>query len=214
MNIQCPLCGVRNCYAFHHDKKRSYLRCSQCDLTFVPAEFYLTPDAEKAEYDLHQNSPDDQGYRHFLGRLFQPLCKLIPLHSNGLDFGSGPGPTLSLMFQEAGHQVAIYDYFYANNPQLFYNQYDFITATEVVEHLHHPLQELQRLWDCLKPNGYLGIMTKLAKDHQAFSNWHYKNDQTHVSFFSKNSFQWLANQWNTTAQFLENDVVIIQKTNH
>jgi len=32
--------------------------------------------------------------------------KIAPI-SLGLDFGSGPGPTLSLMLEEQGHRVAI-----------------------------------------------------------------------------------------------------------
>ena len=42
------------------------------------------------------------------------------------------------MFEEMGHTVALYDYFYANDPFVLHHLYDFITATEVVEHLHNP----------------------------------------------------------------------------
>jgi len=52
-----------------------------------------------------KNSPDDPRYRAFLSRLFIPLNERIAPESCGLDFGSGPGPTLSVMFEEQGHTM-------------------------------------------------------------------------------------------------------------
>jgi 2-polyprenyl-3-methyl-5-hydroxy-6-metoxy-1,4-benzoquinol methylase len=166
---------------------------------------------EKAEYDLHNNSAQDPHYRHFLSRLLVPLLERLTANSYGLDFGSGPGPTLSIMFEEAGHSVALYDPFYAPEVRQFQRQYDFISASEVVEHLHHPRQELDRLWSCLKPNGTLGIMTKRVIDQEAFSRWHYKNDRTHVSFFSTETFRWLADHWQATLTISGKDVVLLTK---
>ena len=79
--------------------------------------------------------------------------------------------------------MKLYDLFYAPDTQFLQRQYDFIAASEVVEHLHHPRRELERLWSCLKPNGVLGIMTKRVIDQAAFSHWYYKSDLTHVCFF-------------------------------
>ena len=139
------------------------------------------------------------------------MSRLLAPNSYGLDFGSGPGPTLSLMFQSAGHRMQIYDPFYAPEITPLQQQYDFITASEVVEHLHHPGRELDRLWSRLKPNGLLGIMTKRVIDQEAFSQWHYKNDPTHVCFFSIETFQWLADQWSATLDVPDKDVVVFTK---
>jgi hypothetical protein len=84
----------------------------KCALICAPAEFHLTREKEKPEYDLHENDP---GYRQFLGRLADPLLKKLTTNSPDLDFGCGPGPTLSLMFEEADHQVALHDPFYQPN---------------------------------------------------------------------------------------------------
>ena len=116
------------------------------------------------------------------------------------------------MFQEAGHSMEIYDPFYAPDIKPLQQQYDFITASEVVEHLHHPRRELDRLWSCLKPNGSLGIMTKRVIDREAFSRWHYKDDPTHVCFNSIETFRWLAAHWRATLTVPENDVVLFMKT--
>lgn len=211
MNQLCPLCHTAIEDIFHADARRTYCRCPQCMLVFVPPDQYPSTEAERAEYDLHRNSPDDEGYRRFLGRLFDPLQARLAPGSSGLDFGSGPGPTLSVMLTEAGHSMRIYDKFYAPDTSVFDRQYDFITATEVVEHLHQPDFELARIWNCLKPGGLLGIMTKLVIDRNAFADWHYKNDPTHVLFFCRETFVRIADRRQAVVEFRAPDVIILQK---
>ena len=206
----CPLCQRLSGSLFFQDS-RDYFHCPVCSLVFILPHQFLSPVAEKAVYDLHQNSVDDPGYRRFLSRLFEPVSQRIAPNSVGLDFGSGPGPTLSVMFVEAGHSMHIYDPFYAPNPSLLQQEYDFITASEVVEHLHQPRQELNELWSCLKPGGVLGIMTKRVIDQEAFSRWHYKNDPTHVCFFSTETFVWLADYWGAELTVVGKDVVVFRK---
>ena len=62
----------------------------------MPHENFLSAEDEKARYDLHQNSPNDNRYRQFLNRIFVPMQERIAPESCGMDFGSGPGPTLSI----------------------------------------------------------------------------------------------------------------------
>lgn len=178
---------------------------------FVPSIFYISRKEEKAEYDLHQNLPDDPGYRQFLSRLFLPLQERLAPGSQGLDFGSGPGPTLSVMLTDAGHDVTLYDLFYADQPAVLARRYDFITASEVIEHLHHPGPQLDLLYRLLRPGGLLGIMTKLVIDRTKFAGWHYKNDLTHVCFFSHATFVWLAARWNARLDIVAQDAIIIRK---
>jgi len=210
-NKKCPLCKSADIHRFYSGKKREYLQCGVCYLVFVPAVYFLPKEEEKQRYDVHKNSPEDQGYRKFLGRTFLPMKKMLLPGSSGLDFGSGSGPTLSVMFQEIGHKVSIYDYFYAHDISVFQKEYDFITATEVLEHLRHPQEELDRLWACLKQGGKLGIMTKLVLNKKAFSSWHYKTDPTHICFFSKATFHWLARRWQAEIDFIDKDVVFFYK---
>jgi SAM-dependent methyltransferase len=211
MNTRCILCGGEDIFNFFRDKRRQYLRCNCCKLVFVPENERLSPLEELKRYDLHQNRPDDEGYRKFLGRIFDPMKDLLLPGSWGLDFGSGPGPVLSRIFIEAGFRMEIYDHFYAKNRDVFNINYDFITATEVVEHLFDPEKELELLWSCLKPGGFLGIMTKLVINKDAFSRWHYKDDMTHVAFFSRSTFEWLEKKWNASLEFIDNDVMIFRK---
>lgn len=208
----CPLCGADEGEFFHRDKRREYLRCGNCQLVYVPSRYYLNAAAERAEYDLHRNSPEDAGYRRFLSRLAQPLCDRLAAGSRGLDFGCGPGPTLSVLLQEQGHEVSLYDPFYEPNPAVLVGPYDFITATEVVEHLYSPGRELARLWEILLPGGYLGLMTKLVRDAEAFASWHYKNDATHVCFFSRATWQWWSDCRGASLDIIGDDVILLRKS--
>ena len=208
--VPCPLCQSEGTEPFHQDSNREYLRCSHCELVFVPEPFLPTPAEEKAHYDLHENSPEDTGYRQFLNRLAEPLTAKISTNAVGLDFGSGPGPTLSVMLEERGYPMQVFDPIYAPNPDALNASYDFITATEVVEHLHRPGNTLETLHALLRPGGWLGIMTKRVLSREAFRSWHYIQDPTHVCFWSEHTFRWLAGHWRAHVEFPAADVVLLQ----
>lgn len=208
----CPLCRKTAIQHFTQDRQRDYLWCQTCHLIFVPAEHYISSDEEKAQYDHHDNHPDDPGYRAFLSRMFLPMQDRLHPASFGLDFGSGPGPTLSVMFEEAGHRMALYDHFFAPATCTLEQPFDFITATEVVEHLHRPGFELDRLWALLNPGGLLGIMTQLVPEHTPFNDWYYLKDPTHVCFFSRSTCEWLAKHWHADLTYPGNNVMLFQKS--
>ncbi|HJO94335.1 MAG TPA: class I SAM-dependent methyltransferase [Victivallales bacterium] len=210
-NEKCILCGSSGLSLFYQNAKRDFLLCPECDLVFVPENQRLNSKEEFRRYNFHQNNPEDEGYRKFLNRIFKPMNDLIYPGSKGLDFGSGPGPVLSLMFSEVGHDMNIYDHYFNNDRSVFKKKYDFITATEVVEHLFDPLKELELLWFCLNQGGYLGIMTNLVKDQESFPKWYYKDDETHVTFFSENTFLWLQKKWNSSVSFVSENVIIFEK---
>lgn len=207
----CPLCESEKSSFFFEFKKKDYYRCTECHLIFLPEQFHVKDQDEKEIYGRHENSPEDLRYRGFLSRLFDPLKNKLNPESRGLDFGSGPGPTLSIMLEEVGHKMSIYDKFFACDESAFNQDYDFITATEVFEHLRKPKFEIERLLSCLKPGGYLGVMTKLATDKERFATWHYKNDPTHIIFFSEKTFKWLGRSYNLELEFFGADVIIMKK---
>lgn len=207
----CPLCLEQKTVPYYEDKRRPYIQCKTCSLVFVPPSYYLSAEQEKAEYDKHENSLEDEGYRRFLSRTAKPLLERLEQPSLGLDFGCSMAPVLAHMLQEQGHTVSLYDHFYYSDKHTLAQSYDFITATEVIEHLHQPLVVLEQLWGLLKPAGYLVLMTKRVRDQQAFTTWHYKNDPTHVCFFSEATFSWLAQRWQAQYEIVAADVVIFTK---
>lgn len=208
----CPLCGEKAVEPYTADRLRTYWICSRCRLVFVPEKHHVSPAREKARYDEHNNDPDDPGYRKFLSRLADPLCNKLPPGASGLDFGCGPGPALAAMLREQGFETAVYDKFYAADCRVLEKTYDFITATEVLEHLRQPGKDLNRLWQILRPGGIFGIMTKLVKDKAAFDNWHYKRDPTHVCFFSVETLIWLGDFFRAQVEFINSDTILFYKT--
>ena len=207
----CPLCNSNVTERFHRDNYREYLKCGNCDFVFVPKIYHLSEKDERARYDSHNNDPSDDRYRNFLSQLLSPLQEKIPKIANGLDFGSGPGPTLSLMLEECGHSVDLYDKFYAMNDDVFDRQYDFITASEVVEHLRQPLTELSRLMGLLKTNGVLAIMTQILTPQIDFEQWYYKHDPSHIGFFTEKALNYLAEKWQAELYVISDRVVIFKK---
>ncbi len=208
----CPLCCNPTTQFFYQDAYRAYHRCPNCALIFLARADLLPPSDEKSRYDLHENSPNDPGYRKFLRKLADPLlARLGPTPQHGLDFGSGPGPTLSIILQEHGHKMALYDPYFAPHPQVLETKYDFVTCTETIEHFYTPKVEWQMLVDLLKPGGWLGIMTKLIEDLDQFPHLHYIKDRTHVSFFSRSTFRFLARRDHLSVEFIGDNVVLLQK---
>ncbi len=216
--FSCPLCGERRLSPWWQDKYREYVHCLNCQLVFVPRDWHLPTEEEKACYDLHENNSHDEGYRRFLSRMFNPVATRITPPAFGLDFGCGPGPILAQMFIDVGFTMKVYDLYYANNPNVIDSEqmaehYHFITATEVVEHLGDPGAVLRQLLTLLRPDGVLGLMTKLVKDRESFKSWHYIRDRTHISFFSRATFEWFAAQTGCQVEFVGADVVLLRKAN-
>ncbi|MCL1079827.1 class I SAM-dependent methyltransferase [Parashewanella spongiae] len=208
-NQVCVLCHQELLTFYAKDKKRSYHQCQLCKLVQVESEYHLSAEDEKAEYDKHDNDVADAGYQKFLSRCLDPVLERVSPDSSGLDFGCGEGKVLSQMAASRGVHVANYDLYYVNELKALSRQYEFITLTEVIEHIYDVNQLLIQLKSLLKPNGLLAIMTKRVKDKQAFAQWHYKNDMTHICFYSIETFEWIANQFGWQLEVISDDVVIL-----
>ena len=188
----CPLCARPGSRPFSKAHTRRYLRCAGCRLTFLPPEDRLSRAGERARYETHENDPADDGYRSFLSRLAAPLIARLEPGMQGLDYGSGPGPTLSLMMAERGFDTAIFDPFFAPDPAPLSKTYDFVTCTETAEHFFDPGAEFRTLKGLLRRPGWLAVMTRVLDDDEGFETWWYARDPTHVSFYSEETLTWLA----------------------
>ncbi len=208
--MNCPLCSTPSTTIYFTDTFRDYHQCPHCQLVYADSRSYLDPLEEKSRYDLHNNDPMDLRYRKFLSRVFDPVKALISADAAGLDFGAGPGPTLSLMFEETGHDMEIFDLFYANHPEVLKpKSFDFVTCTEVIEHVQDAKHLVPKLLGLLKEGAPLAFMTKLCTGLEQFKNWHYKKDPTHICFYSIETFEYIANTFNCDLQFHGDDVIIL-----
>jgi SAM-dependent methyltransferase len=207
----CPVCENASCGFFLKADGRDYWRCGVCVATFVDPEQLPSADTEIAQYLLHQNDPQDEGYRSFLNQLAKPLLSRLPTGQRGLDYGCGPGPALAAMLREAGHSVALFDPFFATDRDVLSRSYDFITCTEVTEHFHRPSHEFRKLDSLLKPGGWLGLMTTFQTDDARFFHWYYRRDPTHVVFYRKETLLHLARLHGWRCEFPAPNVALMNK---
>lgn len=209
--LDCPLCASADAHPLAAAHARDFLACDRCGMIFVRPE--QRPDAveERARYETHENDPADPGYRQFLGRLFGPLVERLPAGAKGLDYGAGPGPTLSVMLEEAGFRMRIYDPYFAPDPDALRDRYDFVTCTETVEHFFAPGAEFERLDALLRPGGWLGVMTTVWLDREPFDDWWYARDPTHTCFYRPATLRWIADRFGWSLERPHPNVALFRK---
>ncbi len=210
--MTCPLCSDK-ALRWYQDRKgpRAYNRCRLCDLVFLDPSQRMDPGLEKARYEHHNNDPQDLDYRNFLAPVVNAVLPFIDKGANGLDFGSGPGPTLSVMFEEKGYKMNVYDPYFAPDKLVLMSNYDFITCTEVIEHVYEPSKTFALFNKLLNNNGVIAIMTENLCRPEEFSNWWYRKDETHVSFYSRSTFEWLGSYFHWTAHYVGSRITLFHK---
>jgi len=216
LSLKCPLClgDETGLFSTRSDSglgERRYFGCEECGLVFLDPEKRLNNAEEKKRYDLHRNSPEDAGYVDFLNRLAVPLSERLAAGACGLDFGCGPGPAMSGLMRARGFASEDYDPLYRPDTALLNQSYDFITCTEVAEHLFQPGEVFVLLDRLLKPGGFLGVMTGLLEEEQDFEAWWYAKDPTHVSFYRRRSLEWIAKKHHWQVNYPASNVVFFHK---
>lgn len=209
--VTCPLCGDSGPHPTTSASDRTLHDCGLCGLVWVNPGEHPSAEEERSRYDEHENDPADPRYRAFLSRLADPLALRLPPGARGLDFGCGPGPALALMLTDAGYPTATWDPFYAPDQGPLADRYDFVTATEVVEHFHDPAGSFRRLNALVRPGGFVGIMTALLTDDVTVETWWYVRDPTHVSFYRPRTLDWLAHRLGWTLEERTDRVAIFRK---
>ncbi len=191
----CPICGSRISGTLHDPKlARIYLVCDTCSYIFLHPDHHLPPDAQKRRYLQHCNGLQEKGYITFLTSFLQTA--VLPHIAQGahvLDYGSGPVPAFSWMLHTSGYRVDSFDPFFFPDMSWEKKTYDAVLMIEVLEHLAHPVSTINRLRDQITPGGYLCIRSNLHHDDVShFASWWYRQDPTHVSFFSVTTIGYLA----------------------
>ncbi|MDK9717031.1 MAG: tetratricopeptide repeat protein [Trichlorobacter sp.] len=192
----CRLCGsvAVRCYA----DQRSFYFCSHCGLisTVCPLS-----DAEMETHyrGQHDTEFDHSGYANSILELTKGYASV----SRILDYGSGSG-RLAKAFRTMGYEVDCYEpmddgSFDASS---FAGGYDLVVANEVLEHISDVLGVLDNLYNACRLGGVVFIATlttdKIVNNSEQFADlfrrWWYKDDLTHVSFFCRNSFDYICSQ--------------------
>ena len=155
-----------------------------------------------------------------------------PVVLRGIDFGCGPTPVLAIEIRDQvqahlndqmtkhsendityslSFDMQYYDPMYFPATELAESSFDLVTCTEVVEHFRSPVDSWRQLISLMTADSCLVVMTKLVIDCQRFASWHYKNDPTHVAFYSKETFEFIANAYQLNYQQLSTDVAMFCK---
>lgn len=207
----CPLCATPAA-AFHDDEHGTFWRCPTCALVFRDPAQHLDVAAEVARYREHRNALDDPRYLAFLDRLAAPVAERLPPGARGLDFGSGPAPALALLMTRHGFPTASYDPHFLPDASALQATYDFITCSEVFEHLRQPRQVLTQLRDMLRPNGLLAVMTQFRDERRPFASWYYRRDPTHICLYSEPTMRWIAQEMAWDLECLPQGVTIFRRS--
>ncbi|MBN2737576.1 MAG: class I SAM-dependent methyltransferase [Spirochaetales bacterium] len=208
----CPLCSSHTLEKIQAPQKL-YYRCLTCDLIHIDPSHCLAPEEEKIRYGFHNNSLENKGYVDFLMQFihFIPPELLTP-KSAILDFGCGPTPVLSLLLEQQGLSPTLYDrYFFPETPWRR-QKYQLILVHEVIEHIQNPAEYFKTWGQILAPSGRLIIRSHFhPQENSDFLKWWYILDNTHISFFSEKSYDYLEKQGLWTIEESDKKSMIILK---
>ncbi len=209
--VMCPLCFNKESFVVvEGPDSRMYRECKKCSLIFTESRFLPSKESERKRYLTHNNGIQYKGYINFLNQAIEPALPLLTNKMQGLDFGCGPEPTLSVLLEKKGFSCDNYDPFFF--PEMPGDAYDFVFATECFEHFFFPEKEIQRIKNLLKPEGILIVMTETWKSAEAFKTWYYPKDFTHVSFYHNQTFDFIAAKFGFKAiESNKERVMILQK---
>ena len=195
MGLPCIVCRTPGADAFFADGERNYFRCGTCGARFLDPCSFPSADAERTQYDRHENDLADAGYRRFLSRVSEPLLDRLQAGCEGLDYGCGPGPALAAMLEEAGHSVALFLTRSTRQTARCWSGpmiSSHVRKSPNIFMIRHA--SFARLDGLLKPGGWLAVMTCFHIDDARFANWYYRLDPTHVVFYREETMRWLAHE--------------------
>lgn len=189
--MNCTLCNSKTTL-FSEYQGRAFYLCNNCETVLLHPKFYLTRSQEKQRYDLHSDDVKAKGYQNFVAPLVKAVINSFTTKHVGLDFGCGKTEIVKYVLQQKGYQIHGYDPFYFDHKALLKTDtYNYITSCEVIEHLYTPKEVFQLLYDMLLPGGKLLLKTSLYNLNLNFEDWWYKNDPTHVTLYTSESFRFI-----------------------
>jgi 2-polyprenyl-3-methyl-5-hydroxy-6-metoxy-1,4-benzoquinol methylase len=179
---------------------------------FLEPTSHVTATEELAQYSLHQNNPKDLNYRKFLAPAYAAVVRNLSAQSKGIDFGCGPGPTLSVMLEETGFKVQNFDKYFYPDRSVLGEVYDFVTCTEVIEHVQDLEVFILQLLTLLRSGGLLVLMTRILQDDVEFKSWHYRIDPTHISFLRPRTVEVMCERYGLTLLELTGQLIVLRKS--
>lgn len=188
--MHCTLCGTLATF-FVAYKQRDFHKCNTCGGILLGSDHYLDFSKEKQRYDKHSDDVEDQGYQKFVSPIITAVLDGYQTNDTGLDYGCGKTAIIQKLLQRKRYNIVGYDPIYFPNDDVFKLHYNYITCCEVIEHFYNPNDEFEKLTKLLLPNGKLFLKTYLYNEGINFENWWYKNDPTHVFFYTIKTLEYI-----------------------
>lgn len=219
--MKCKCCNSQNLNCLNIQKK--YYFCNDCHSAFLSEDDFVSEEKEIERYSLHNNDLTDNGYKTYLEKFYQKIIEFTGNKGNYLDYGSGPNPCLVQLIREDKQfnefeVIDAWDLFYTPNFIPKKQNYDVISCLEVAEHFKNPIEDLSNIYSLLKKQGKLILQTQFINcdNFQDFTNffikWWYKEDCTHVLFYSKKGIELCAKEVGfSVLPSNEKNIVVFQK---
>ncbi len=191
--MKCPICQNMTESFTDSAKDILYHECSVCQYIYKSPDIHPDLEQQKIRYDLHENDPEDEGYRAYFQRFLDFVLPVVG-NSGGraLDFGSGESDLLAQMLSKHRYRTLSYDPIYRPDDYKKF-RYNLIVSTEVFEHLSTPLHTLKALASLLEEGGYIALQTQFRPhDREGFLDWYYRLDPTHIGFFAAKTLRYAA----------------------
>lgn len=194
--MKCHICNEPTLMFFDMHDHSVYYQCKSCEFIFKHPSVYKKIEEQKERYDLHENNENSDGYKAYFQRFLDFVLPLVNKPENALDFGCGKSTLLSQMLKENGVECEYYDPLYHPDNLDNSKKYQLIVSVEVFEHLHNPKEVFENLLNRLERGGYLAIQTEFhPNDIDAFKQWYYQKDPTHIVFFREKTFDVLSHMY-------------------
>lgn len=208
----CKLCQHKvEWYCDFFKVPKSFYRCTYCRAIYRDFKTFVNTEIEEKRYRTHNNDVFDERYQKFVSPITDTVSQDFPKTAKGLDYGCGTGPVATFILEKKGYDIKLYDPFFYPDTSFVNNQYDFIICCEVMEHFFNPQAEFQKLRGLLKPDGKLYCKTKMITDDfsvENFKKWHYKNDPTHVFFYSPKTLEVIQELFGFTTVTFDEKLII------
>lgn len=214
--MYCRVCKTCSNFFYKEDYRTFYL-CPQCSLIFT-MDF-----PNKTFQEKHYKSQWETANSTFWKDQVNGLLSIIEkcnVSGRILDFGSGSGETVNELLRR-GKDVTPVDPLTTGylKDQNYPHKFNIVIAIEVIEHLHNLLEEINEISNVLTEDGIVICTTQLTNffidtenAQTQFTNWWYKNDQTHVNFFCNKTIIKLAELGSySSVDIYENKAFVLKK---
>ncbi|PSM51686.1 SAM-dependent methyltransferase [Campylobacter blaseri] len=199
----CIVCGSEKLFFIKTNFGICY-HCKNCNFIFKDRKEMLSLDNELNVYNNHNNSFYDKSYvEYFYDFLNKAVFPFYKEGKTAFDFGSGPSPVLATILKTYHNfNVDIYDKFYSPKKVYLGKKYSLITSTEVLEHIKNPIEAFLIFKSLMDKDSILAIMTSYhPNSYEDFKSWYYIRDKTHISFYSLQTMQYIADKFDLEIVF-------------